>query len=559
MQQHRSFRSGLCELFIRRGCNSVSRQRITKRLTVPSRTSNFHGARCRPAVGNLPVLNELTHLLLLFGCGCTAMCYNGAMVKFLAIDWDETECRYAIATLQSEKITVQDVGIVPVESLDGSEFATPIDALATAIYSFCKEEKIGSCPLLISLGRNDVEWIQQKLPPCKETEIPLLLRNQILREISGSTEADPLDYLLLKTTDDGHRILALMISQTFRKSLMRTFRSLGYPPTRIGFRAGNVAELVLRNPTLLDGEPTEPKMIVDVVGNDADLIVVAEGRIIAVRSFRLPAEHQQKNLAEEIERTLTIGWEEDDLVPIQHVILFGDGTNSELPKHLSQSGLAVQFLNPFTLPNVSVAKCISDPEKFAPLIGSFLIQSQKIKPVIDFLHPKEAPKPPNYTRPLLLAFVLLGIICFGLYHWNRAVVNGMEANLEEIKEKHQQVDGELRHIMPAYGVLQYAQYWEAQNVVWLDVLKDLSEVLPSNTDLVVAQMTMATGPINNNPRFAGSITLSGMVRDPSVLQKLQYDLQSSRRYLVQQPSPAPNPAGGGYPWLFRTTIYRLRY
>jgi len=486
-------------------------------------------------------------------------CIKRIVAKFLAIDWDEIECRYAVATLQNEKIVIRDVGIVLVVTVD-DEFSSPLDTLAMAIHSLCKEEHIGSCPLLISLGRNEIEWVQHKLPPCKESEIPLLLKYQVLREVSGSTEADPLDYLVLESSQEGHRVLGLTISYTFRKSLTRTFRSLGHPPVRIGFRAGDVAELVLQNRTLLEGNPDEPRLVVDRVGNDVDLIFIAGGRIAAIRSFRLPAEDQYKNLADEIERTLTIGLEGGNPLHVQHVILFGDGTEKELQKYLSQNGLAVQFLNPFTLPNVSASKNVSDPEKFAPLIGSLLIQSQKIKPAIDFLHPKEAPKPVNYTRPVLAACLLLGIICAGLYYWNQGVINSMEVTLAQTKKEHQQVAAELQQLRPSWYVLQQTQYWEYQNVVWLDVLKDLSEVLPGNTDLVVAQMTFTTGPVANlnNRQSVGTISLYGMVRDPSVLRELQNRLHSSGRYLMQFQTPTPNPAGGGYPWEFRTTIHRLR-
>jgi len=480
------------------------------------------------------------------------------VAKFLAIDWDEMECRYAVAVLQHEKIVVRDVGTAPIVA-EGEE--PPLVALAKTIRSLSKKEKIGSCPLLLSLGRNDVEWVQQKLPPCKETEIPLLLKNQVLREVSGSTELDPFDYLVLESSSEGHRVLALTISWAFRKSLLRTFRSLGYPPLSVGFRAGNAAELVLRNPTLLGDDPSEPRLVVDIVGNDVDLILVASEQIVALRSFRLPAEHRQKNLADEIERTLTIGLEGATPLPIRHVVLFGDGTETKLQYHLSQSGLEVQFLNPFTLPNVSLSKeaatkDVPDSEKFAPLIGSLLVQAQKVKPVIDFLHPKESPKPPNYARPILLGLVLLGIICFGLYYWNQTVIAGLEEQLAKVKAEHQQAADERRQIYPSWNVLFQTQRWEYQNVVWLDVLKELSEVLPSDTELVVERMTLTT--ITNSPRYSGTITLNGIVRDPSVLQKLQSDLQASKRYLVLNPTPSPNPAGGGYSWSFRTTIYRLR-
>jgi hypothetical protein len=252
-----------------------------------------------------------------------------------------------------------------------------------------------------------------------------------------------------------------------------------------------------------------------------------------------------------------------DPVPIQHAVLFGNGTDTKLAGYLAKSGLAVQFLDPFTLPSVSAPtvfapKGVSEPEKFAPLIGSLLIQARKSKPVIDFLHPKEAPQPPDYTRPALLAFVLLGVVCVGLYFWNQGVIRDMEKQLADIKKEHQLVAGKIQELNPSFQTLWHTSIWESQNVVWLDVLKDLSDVLPGNTELVVVQMTFTTGPINNDPRLAGAITLSGMVRDTSVLMKLQNDLYSSGRYWMLNHAPTPNPADGGYPWLFRTTIYRLR-
>jgi hypothetical protein len=477
------------------------------------------------------------------------------VAKFLAIDWDETECRYAFATFHNEKIIVRDAGIVPITRYESE---TPLAALSTAIHSLCKEEKIGSCPLLLSLGRNEVEWLQQKLPPCKESEIPLLLRNQVLREISGSTEFDPIDYLLLESSADGHRVLALTIPSLFRRSLTRTFRSQGHPPLHIGYRAGNAVELVLQHAELIDGDSSEPHLVVNTVGNDADLMIVAEGRITAVRSFRLPAEHQQKSLADEIERTLTIGWEGIDPVQIRHIVLFGDGTDTELSGYLSQSGFTVQFLNPFTLPNITAPERINDPEKFAPLVGSFVIQSRKIKPVIDFLHPKEVPPPPNYARPIMLAMLLLGVVCFGLYQWNQSIISEMQERLDKTKSEHQRLADEIQQLAPSYYTLGQTYTWETQNVLWLDVLKDLSDVLPGNTDIVIVQMTFTTGPVNNNPRLAGSIFLTGMVRDPSVLLKLQNDLQASKRYAMQYQTPRQNPAGGGYPWIFQCTIYRLQ-
>jgi len=488
------------------------------------------------------------------------------VANFLAIDWDEAECRYALASLRNEKVIVRKVGTAPIASAEGDNHgfvaASHLASLSATIRTFRRDERIGKSPLLVSLGRNEVEWLQQKLPPGKESEIPSLLKNQVLREVAGSTEADPIDYLIYESSYDGHRVLALTISQSYRRSLVRTFRSLGHKPMRIGFRAGNVAELVLQNQKLLEGDATEPRIVVDRVGNDVDLIIIANGRISAIRSFRLPADDQEKNLADEIERTLTIGVDGGNPLPIRHVVLFGDGTEQELPELLSQNGLTVQFLNPFTLPSV-VAKNLtglSEPEKFAPLIGSLLIQARKLKPAIDFLKPKEAPKPPNYLRPVVAALVLLSILCGWLYHWNQGEINALQAELDAVKEEHQRVATKIMELTPTMIVLRGTVAFESQNVVWLDVLKDLSEVLPGDTDLVVTQMEFRTGPVVmvGGRRSVGTITLYGVVRDLSVLRELQYKLDSSGRYRMVLPTPRPNPAGGGYSLSFNTTIYLLR-
>jgi hypothetical protein len=132
----------------------------------------------------------------------------------------------------------------------------------------------------------------------------------------------------------------------------------------------------------------------------------------------------------------------------------------------------------------------------------------------------------------------------------------MEEELVRVKDEHQKVAAQLQQVQPGFNVLRLTKNWEAQNVLWLDELKELSVVLPGDQDLVVSQMSFTT--LENNARFSGMIQMGGMVRDPSVLLKLQTDLRARGVYLMQYPVPSTNPAGGGYPWLFRTSIYRLR-
>ena len=153
---------------------------------------------------------------------------------------------------------------------------------------------------------------------------------------------------------------------------------------------------------------------------------------------------------------------------------------------------------------------------------------------------------------------LFGIAGYGVYHWNEGVIQGMKTELAQLESEYKEVATKFQEVQPIWNVLRQTQYWDAQGVVWLDELRELSVVLPAEQNLVVTGITFTTGPINNDSRISGMIQLSGMVRDPSVLMTLQRDLQAKGIYQMRYPAPSPNPAGGGYPWLFRTSIMRWR-
>lgn len=503
------------------------------------------------------------------------------MARFLAIDWDEAECRYALATVQKGTVTVRKVGSAPIEvpndETEGGSLTssvTELAHLATTLRAVIKEERIDPAPTLVSLGRGKVEMLYQTLPPSRDSEIPALLKNQLLRELSGFSDFDPIDYLILAdSTEEGRSVLALTILLVYRQGLVRTLRSIGRAPQKIGFRPIAATELILRSD--LAPKQFEPGLIVNVVGNDVDLVLLEGEKIVTLRSFRLPEQlsfaDSAQRIATEIERTLTVGNEDFAEESIRKIFLFGTEEDwrplvellqkVSLQKESSQKdGLNVVVVNPFELPGIVSATQPEQPGRFAPLLGLLLSHSgaPALKTDIDFLHPREAPKATNYVRAAVLALFLLAICGFGVYHWNQSVVRGMEQELARLESEYKEVATQFQQVRPIWNVLQQTQNWDAQGVSWLDELRNLSITLPGEQDLVVTQMSFATGPINNNPRIAGMIQLSGMVRDPTVLMNLQRQLHAKGIYQMRYPSPSPNPAGGGYPWLFRTTIYRLK-
>lgn len=499
------------------------------------------------------------------------------MARYLAVDWDDFECRYLLATLQKGTWKIQKVGAVSLDETvaerpsteegEGGEtppktpaerFTLVTESLKTAL----KEQRIEPAPVLLGLGRNQVEMYYLTLPPSPEAEIPGMLKNQLLRESPGFSEYDPLDYLTLGDGgDESLRLLALTIPLSFRQTLVRSFRGIGRNPQRIGFRPLDAARLLADSD--LAPEQFEPGLVVDLVGSEVDLVLLEGRRVVSVRSLRLPdslnLEESFDRIADELERSVMIAAEGLSSESIRKLYLFGTEEDWQPLTERLQQGRPweITVVNPFHLPGYAASSVPESPGRFAPLLGLLAEQRDRSRDTIDLLHPKEAAKPTNYLRAAVMAVLLLLVCGFGVFHWNRGVIQGLESERAKLEEEYKEALAGYQQIYPIYAVLQNARTWDTDGVAWLDELRDLSLVVPGEQDLVLSQISFTGGPVNNDRRYRGTIRLSGMVRDTAVLLNLDQALRAQGRYLMQSPTTSPNPAGGGYPWRFTTVIYRL--
>ena len=473
-------------------------------------------------------------------------------MRLLSVDWDDAELRYLLGSVQKESLTVLKAGACPLDAESDP---------ASVLKSVAKEERIEPCPVLLSLSRSKVELLYLTLPPSTATEIPVLLRNQLLRELPNFTDHDPVDFLTLDDVADGERnILAATISLLHRQTLLRSFRAAGRSPKRIGLRSLLAAELIVHGN--FSTAESETVLSVCVVGNDVDMAILEGRRIVSVRSFRLPdglsLTETTERIASEIQRTVTVGTDNTGGKSIKHIFLFGnDDEWSPLVETLQKRELDIQWIDPFTLPHVTAKTVPDQPGRFAPLIGLLSGELTNRKTEIDFLNPKEPPRQANYALLAVLALFLFGIIGYGFFYWNQQVVKNLEQKVATLEQEDKEITVRYQQLYPIWNVLQNTWKWDAQGTIWLDELRELSVVLPTEQELVVSQMSFA---VSTDPRsrFSGSIRLSGMVRDPAVLLTLQNNLKGKGIYQMSAPQPTANPAGGGYPWLFQTTIWRVK-
>ena len=133
----------------------------------------------------------------------------------------------------------------------------------------------------------------------------------------------------------------------------------------------------------------------------------------------LPDTQRAARLAAEIVRTAQIAAGEE---PITQVLIFGaEGEYAALAETLERENLALETADPLTLPGIAAKPEVTTRAALlAPLAGALLARREKkSRPILDFLHPRQMPKPPNYTLPFVLFLLILAGVFAYLWHWNK--------------------------------------------------------------------------------------------------------------------------------------------
>lgn len=469
------------------------------------------------------------------------------MARILAVEWDSNEFRFVLGFIAQDKLTVIKADAAPIEGGDP-------DAIISTFSKTMRENRIGGVRTLLALNRAQAEVHYLSLPPASDEELPELVRNQIIRDSSTYTDASALDFVPLNEQIDGPRkVMSAHISRTELKTYRTIFRTVGKNLARIELRTLALNELLSRTTFANDHEPI---LMVCVGLEDADIVIRYAGQVVSLRSFRLaeladPFE-SLKRVATEITRTIAVGVPETFDAPIKKVIIFGaEEEAATIGENLADPELEVHPIDPFSIEKVRTKDRPLLPGKYAPLIGMLFTERPGVKPAIDLLAPKESPKPPNYARIVAMLVLLFILIGTGLYLWNRNQLTKMDGELADLTTEYEELVARNKQLAPQFAVLNYARNWDGGGSIWLDELREISALFPSTQDLVVTEMTFTSGPINNNPRFAGMIRFSGIVRDPVVLHQFRAALGQKGFYYMQAPVTTRNPGGGGYPFQFR--------
>lgn len=473
------------------------------------------------------------------------------MSRIVAIEWDAKEVRVAVGRKRGAGLVVERALAAPLpERAEGSTAEPDVGpVLAKAL----NEADVTKGEALVAVGRASIELRFLSTPPVPPEELPDIVRFQAMRQFTTLGEEWPLDFVPLSpNADGGMNVLAAAISPELLAQIRKACQAANITVSRLELRPFAAA-------ALLKGELQDGKcrMIVDLLSEEADLTVVIGPDVIFPRTVRLPAVSEAEILGRTVlaegRRTMIAAQNQLGGRRVEEVIVFGDGEHHTAIKLLLEKELSldVRLVDPLQKVEWEEARVPRPdyPGAFAPLVGMMSEEAAGTAPVLDYLHPRKRPAPPDKKRAFLLAgagiaaTLLLG---FGYMQWSLWSLDSEIAQLRTTRTKAEKAAKEsAKPVKDAEALDAFA----AGDVAWLDVLSRISQRLPPPEQVQIAELTAQTVPKTGGGqlKFVGYADTSQRVTDLE-------DALRDKGYVVSGKGTSQDPEAEFLPWSFDETI-----
>lgn len=475
------------------------------------------------------------------------------MPRLLAIEWDPREFRLALANQQRGKLTIEALERVEIPAADGEPDPAELGArLGEAV----RRIGAGRARVLIGLGRPQIELRQLTLDEVADDDLPGAVRAAWQSETNAGADAI-VDFVPRQPTDDGRRqVGAACLSAGMLATLNEICRAAGVKPARVlaSPYAGTSWYLAWGRPA------GRTCLLVDRAGEEADLWVVARRDLIFTRTARLPAPAEGEDggspLVGEIKRTLVAVANQPGGQPveIEAIVVCGSaGHDRELLQRIAaELKHPVEIFDPLTGPELAPSAKDALPESrghWTSTLGLLLAESDEHSGQIDFLHPRRPPRRLDRRQASLVGMVGgLVLLAAGLLAYAWTTLGRLDDQLARLKAQSTELDSAVKRANEKQEAVATISQWADGEVNWLDELRDLSARFPKRRDGVLQRITLG-----RNPSGGGMIELAGLVRDPTIVGRMENTLRDAH-HEVRSKRVQESRQGHSYTWQFESSV-----
>lgn len=477
------------------------------------------------------------------------------MSQLLAIEWDAGQARLAVASLRGNRVLIEHAFAVPLRVAGPDGQLTEVDPgqqIAAALAS----RGVGKIDTLVAVGRSSIELRHLTLPPVPDDELPGAVRFEAMREFNELDDDWSLDFIPIGEPGQSQRsVLAAAISPELIEQIRATCQAAGLRPKSLVLRPCAVASLYNRAQL---AAPEGMCLLVDLLGDEADLTVVFGRQVVFLRTARLSGdplegpEHAQSLIAE-LRRTIAAAQNQLAGQRVESIVLLGEGPGHNALAEALQGALdrPTTLFDPLAGLELSAAlrqALPTRPEQFAPLLGMLVAELEQTGQAIDFLHPRRPPVPPDRRKPWIIAAAAVALLVLVFLGWQRLQVYWLTAEIQELDSQLQRLNAEVAEAEQREAKVAEIEKWMATDVAWLEELAYLSRKMPPAKQAMVTMLTCKTGTVG------GEMLVEGLVDTEATIQLVYDGLHAPPNHQVGGKTSSRDDSDKRYTWKFGASV-----
>ncbi|MEO1979997.1 MAG: hypothetical protein ABGZ24_05725 [Fuerstiella sp.] len=470
------------------------------------------------------------------------------MPRLLAINWNSSVIRYVLGNAERDgALRVLEAGERkpdPDESTDDAQLS-----IAERVCSLVRELKATKATLLLCVNRSVVDSVTFSVPPASAAELPTIVRNMALRQLTGVSDDSVIDFVSYPSVESGGgTVSAMALPVTEQQQIQDIIQKSG---------CSTVRAVVITQPlrifaTCKAEEDRTATLVVSQGAESTHVLIVQNGLPRLSRTIRLGramrGEEAAAYIASELQRTLiSAGSQIEEDIGISDVVVVGSEIEAAILVNTLDDQLSAEVRRVSSRSLLDGDAGDAAVGAYAPLIAALKEEALGMRPEVDFANPKRPPPPVNKRKRVLSIAAGIALLVAGGWYFVHSQFAEIATENTRLRVRVKELDELVRKTRSKRNLAKVLTAWESSRMSWLDELRDLTIRMPSSSELAVQQFS--AGPSGS----ASVVSFRGTSSSPAAIGKMEESLRD-QYHRVRTPGIREVKDGKKSVWSFQTTI-----
>ena len=428
---------------------------------------------------------------------------------------------------------------------------TDAESIGSFIRQTLDEHNIKTVGAIFAVGRERAFLHHLNIPACPEDQVANLVRFQLAQELPFAIEEACVDYIITARNEQNYvtDVLACAIRTGTVDLLKDVARVANLKLIRIGLRP-YANYLATKNLIELTDELV---LFVNQRAGEIEIDAVRKSGLIFSRSVGLADENTDVigQTILQLKRTVQICQADPKLgVPEKIVIAGSSGLEQQIAERANKElNISTEVLEPpidspdeqaFSWAFITLLGLAS--EHSLPKIGQF-----------NFINPKRSTDPQAIrARQIRLAVAAVALVMILGIVYSHSLIADKQLEYAKLKSIDKKKARELRRFKKFQNQIESIKEWNQRKVNWLDEIRTITELMPSNDQAYVRSMVLVE---NKKPGMLAQIIIDGQAKSSKVVDQILQSFDSSGRYSEIKPGKQiPREQATQYPESFKIRL-----